>query len=358
MSVNLNISVMTCGACQKKLLLGDEYLQCMVASCGKLYHYACNNRTLSTEDKASWVCPECACASKKGGRNCETVVGTPVNIKNVTLRNQSGGGAKPSPFTSHLSGDDTPASHHLEIQLLREQMCVLTEQLADAVSTIGRYHSALVVCTGRVEALGMRLAELEHADVPRCPSCIGLSRFSSGNADAESGETAGMSDPKSLGGGDQRTYAKSIHMPPNGDDTASDHHSHRGNNKPHAADPNDSAGGEWKTVGPKRQKRQISLRCTAGPTVTTLKAVEYRKYIHLWNMESGADDVRDYLRNLCPNGTSTVEELKSKGDYKSFKLGVPAFYFEKCLSVDVWPENARVKMWLFRRQSGKPNQSQ
>lgn len=350
MCANLNNSVMTCSACQTELLLGDEYLLCMVAACGKLYHYACNNRILSTEEKASWACPECTCAAKKGGQNCETPVGTPVNIKNVALRNLSGSGVKPSAFTTQRSEDDLPVSPHLEIQLLREQMCVLSEQLADAVSTIGRYHSALVVCTGRVEVISKRLAKLEHVDVPRCPSCNKLTQSSPGDAACELDKTRETYDPKINGGGEQRRYAKSLQVLPNGDDATPNHQEYSGNDKPHVAEPNDSAGGEWKTVGPRKQKRQISLRCTAGPTVTTLKAVEYRKHIHLWNMESGADEIRDYLRNLCPNGTCTVEELKSKGDYKSFKLGVPAVYFDSCLSVDVWPENARVKTWLFRRQ--------
>lgn len=61
-------------------------------------------------------------------------------------------------------------------------------------------------------------------------------------------------------------------------------------------------------------------------------------------MALGADEIREYLQQLCPGKNSTVEELKSKGDYKSNKIGVPQELYEKCLSVAVWPENERMKV--------------
>lgn len=96
----------------------------------------------------------------------------------------------------------------------------------------------------------------------------------------------------------------------------------------------------------KRSRRPPSLCGTAGPAVTSLKAVEARSYIHLWNMESSAEEIRDYLRQLCPAGICTVEELTPKGAYKSYKLGIPAVFRESCMSANVWPVNARIKAWI------------
>lgn len=118
------------------------------------------------------------------------------------------------------------------------------------------------------------------------------------------------------------------------------------------------ASGQWRVVDRSKPKRRItSVRCTAGPNVTTLLAVEHRKHIHLWNMVSGVEDIRAYMQTLCPNGTCTVDELKPKGEYKSYKIGVPAKFIDKCLSPEVWPENARVKMWFFRGRSGSEQQN-
>ncbi|KAI5652080.1 hypothetical protein NE865_00418 [Phthorimaea operculella] len=110
--------------------------------------------------------------------------------------------------------------------------------------------------------------------------------------------------------------------------------------------------GPWIDVMPKKRRNQ-SQRCTAGPNITTLKAVEANKIIHLWNMASGPEEVLAYLKTLCPTGKCTVDELKPRGDYKSYKIMVPEVYYDKCLSIDVWPVNARVKPWTSFRHSRK-----
>lgn len=114
-------------------------------------------------------------------------------------------------------------------------------------------------------------------------------------------------------------------------------------------DPNEietSNSNEWTEVRYKRRNNQLSLRCTAGPEVTFLKAIEPRKSIHLWNMESEAADVLRYLQNLWPGKNCSVEELKARGDYKSYKITVPEEIYEKCISSEIWPINARVKTWM------------
>ncbi|KAJ8736331.1 hypothetical protein PYW08_006987 [Mythimna loreyi] len=108
----------------------------------------------------------------------------------------------------------------------------------------------------------------------------------------------------------------------------------------------------WETY-PKKSTNHRWVSGTAGPDITSLKAAKPRKYLHLWNMESTADDVRAYLNQLCPSGSCTVNELKSKGHYRSYKIGIPIDYFETCFSINVWPVNAKIQPWIpFRKRNG------
>ncbi|PZC77614.1 hypothetical protein B5X24_HaOG203170 [Helicoverpa armigera] len=111
----------------------------------------------------------------------------------------------------------------------------------------------------------------------------------------------------------------------------------------------------WSEVVKKPSRRAISIHGAAGPNVTSLKAVEVRKHLHLWNMESTTDEIQKYLHTLCNTDTCTVEELTPKGNYKSFKIGVPLACYDKCYSADVWPVNARIKPWIFYRKSTATN---
>lgn len=346
---------MSCGACQLNLSVGEEYLQCMAPRCGKLYHHQCNNKVLCEAEKAVWVCPECSCAAKRGGRNCDTPVGTPVNIKNVVFRNPSSTGAPtpPQPAPRRASprspGSDVSVSMPIasEIMLLREQITNLTEQLTDAVSTMTRYHSALIASISKVHAISDKLEALDKSMESRCSRAV-VPTFSGvlqGLTDENVGARATHSRREHGSGGDtggMRGGAMSAAARPDDTDRSS-------------SDGGGDAGREWQEVlaKKKKQKRPTSIRCTGGPSITALRAVESRKHIHLWNMVSSAEEVKAYLEELCERHTCTVEELKSRGNYKSFKLGVPDAFYDKCLSADVWPDNARIKMWFFRRQPSK-----
>lgn len=364
MSTSLNNS-MTCGACQTDLLLGEEFLQCMVETCGKLYHNACNNRALSANERATWVCPECTCTIRKGGRNCEMPVGTPLNVKNIALRKPSSGS---STTQQRQRSSETEVSMStsatLEIQLLREQITLLTEQLADAVTTIGQYHSALTICTCKVEAISDKLMALEDSINSRggpLTTAPYVDDLKSSKAPKQRGQThnrIGKGKQHAAGGIIKPVIPKarptneilSAVAAPHEEGPRGIQQSGYRLDSISINDTDDLTSGKWEEPRSKKQRRLTSVRCTAGPNVTTLRAVEDRKHIHLWNMLSGVEEVREYLKNLCPEGTCTVEELKSRGDYKSYKLGVPAACFDRCISADVWPENARVKMWFFPRQ--------
>lgn len=111
-----------------------------------------------------------------------------------------------------------------------------------------------------------------------------------------------------------------------------------------------SIGKVWTEVQRKTTWQALSLHCVAGPAVTSLRVVEPRKqYMHLWNMISRVEDGKKYLYELFPQRVCTVEELKTKNIHKYSKIGVPEECFDRCFSVDIWPENARVKRWVSHR---------
>lgn len=345
---------LVCSGCIKELDVGDEYLQCMSETCGKLYHVLCINKMPTFEDRNTWVCPECCNAFKRGGRNCDIPVGTPVTTKNITIRNRS--------EATFLPPESTGETLVLEMELIRNQMTLLTEQLADAVSTVAKYHVAFTDCSRKLEIVSERLVQLELSSPCLC-RCADSGPLESGkltvlNEKTEEGKHRTLNlvktapttnspivnvDNESLR---KSTYAAVSLESSNGTETTQDVAFTLANER--------AATGEWQEVR-NRKKRFSSVRCTAGPQVTTLRAVEYRRYIHLWNMVSGVDEIRSYLQLLCPEKTCTVEELKPKGEYKSYKIGVPQELYEKCLSAEVWPENARVKAWLFRKPQNKDN---
>lgn len=364
MNSTLNNS-MICGACQTELLLGEEHVVCMAVSCSKVYHYACNGRTLSAEEKAIWVCPECVCAVKKGGSNSETPVGTPHNIKNVALRKQ--------PAYRTLETDEVSMSPLLtqENQLLREQITFLSEQLADTLSTMGRYHSALTTCTDKLQVISERLFKLEHLVAHRdqpTEETIPPNSFSKATKlqKPKKGSESKRGPVKDRSQEEKNAVVACpevfpvdrgpvVDVSPISVTTQEEGSSNVQQFGCCSAkvEQDRTAEEDFVLVQSKKHRRSTSMRGTAGPNVTSLRAVEDLKYIHLWNMVSTADEILAYLQSLDLGGVCTVEELKPKGNYKSYKLGVPAASFKRCMSADLWPDNARIKMWLFRRQSSK-----
>ncbi|XP_047984428.1 uncharacterized protein LOC125224952 [Leguminivora glycinivorella] len=150
-----------CQACQDEFKVGEEYLQCRVEMCRKLYHHGCSGKTIMLEERDNWVCPECCIKYKQVGRNCETPVGTPTTMKNVMVRNRSD-----VSFSTQSSGADGTQMMN-ELQQLRVQIGQLKGELANAVSTITRYQAVIEDCAAKFEATNERLMNLELAS--GCP---------------------------------------------------------------------------------------------------------------------------------------------------------------------------------------------
>lgn len=120
---------------------------------------------------------------------------------------------------------------------------------------------------------------------------------------------------------------------------------------------------DWIEVRRKRTRSSLSgvLRGTAVPGTTSLCAAERWKYLHLYYVQEGTSEeqVRDHLQSICGSDTCTVETLKSRGRYASFKLGVTARNAENVMSSKNWAEGICVKPWRqnFRaKESKKPDE--
>lgn len=351
-----------CYVCTAELAVGEKYLQCMATSCGKLYHQSCVKKTNLTRDEMdTWVCPDCYNERNIGARSSDFPVSAPVTAINVVTRNKNG-------TATPVSSSDDSISVTLEFQQMRYQMSTLSEQLSAAMSTIAQYQIALSEWAIKFEAVNLRLGELEKASGPcKCsqtavpPSNTAKSdrkpnprrkRKSNNRRVLPPGPTEGTSEP---GSSLDRVLAEPLEdvlrlSPPCDQGSVQEDRTLIRNEELE-----DASAGKWQTVG-KPAKRFSSVRCTAGPGVTPLRAVEYRKYIHLWNMLSGVDEIRAYLKSLNPGVTCIVEELKPKGEYKSYKIGVPPALFDQLLSDSVWPDNARIRPWLFRKPRSNGSQ--
>lgn len=360
-----NSAEMICHACATELAVGEEYLQCMVKNCGKLYHYLCTNKKLTLKEKDTWVCPECCIEHKKTGRNCETPVGTPITIKNISNREKS---------RTPLQPPKSPGEIAPEIQLLRDQMSMLSEQLTKVVCVVAQYQTALADYTKKFEYVNDRLCNIELGAVRLCECSksavsapVGGIRVTP-RSKRKSKPSRRRKTSKQTGNETRDVMVEDVSLaqeetheplPPDVPPLASSGEQSVIGDETKSMDSDtrkDGATGDWQ-VSRNRKKRFSSVRCTAGPDVTSLRAVEYRKYIHLWNMVSGADEIREYLQSLGPGSVCTVDELRPKGEYRSFKIGVPPNLYEECLSAGVWPDNARIRPWLFRRPQGFGNSS-
>lgn len=98
-------------------------------------------------------------------------------------------------------------------------------------------------------------------------------------------------------------------------------------------------------------------RGTAAPGATPLCAAERLSQLHLYYVQEGttAEQVRSHLTSICSSDVCTVEVLKSRGNYSSFKLGVPSKCSELVLSPNNWAKDICIKPWRqnFRGGNGK-----
>uniref|UniRef100_A0A2A4JG69 PHD-type domain-containing protein n=1 Tax=Heliothis virescens TaxID=7102 RepID=A0A2A4JG69_HELVI len=339
---------MNCSACHENIDNVEESLRCTRDSCGKLYHPICTGKkSLLAVDIDSWICPECYCAVKRGGDNSFTPVG-PKQDPNITHRKKATTNTTMS--TDYLVENDATAP---DMYALCSEISVLKELLNKALLLISSHEEKLSKYTFQVEQLNKRLEKYEKDGV----QLNDISQMQHNHASPSPSpspssvpETAKQSDQQS----DQRVAKKqqrkrqdkrvvndqTFHVNtqldiPKVDQVATDKQTPNNSEvvivsqQPISCAGNDSGDGEWTVVKKRNSRQRPSPLCgAADPGRINLKAKEIRKYLHLWNMASCVDEVRQYITHLCPTANCSIDELTARGDYKSYKIGVAAAFYD------------------------------
>lgn len=253
----------------------------------------------------------------------------------------------------------------ISMKLLFEHVLALGGQLENVIASINLCHDKMDECSSKIDMLDERLQAIEATTgtnqcLPRChceysneqndiPKKSKIRRKRRGSK-ATPEATVVSTSPPELNDNDTPSLQSNVVPSPLPDapipqlENKNSSDAEVGNSS-EQSDGDSAEDGTTEWVEVRYKHRSASRLCTAGPDVTSLKAVEPRKFIHLWNMMSGVDDIRNYLQKLCGTENCTVDELKPRGNYKSYKIGVPEEFYKTCISIDTWPINARVKAW-------------
>lgn len=398
---------MICSACRSDIdnKNGEIYLFCTKDSCNKLYHLLCTGE--KNPNKSTWVCPECCCLSKKGGDNSLTPVGASKKTRdpNITIRKKAPVCvATPKSDVSELPNLDVNKEIFLEIRSLKTEIIILKDNISKAVGLIAKYETKLDAYVHKVDTLNNKLEEgntksgfsvnqpcpVEHPPMPIEPRAADPARTTGSSAsdidiskstsvvtdairvsasndkldviNAEQKEKVVQSEPKNKSDYQQWTEVRN-------------RKSHRltsfgGTPRPaktslKAAETRmECVGDEVLQRQPTRNSTPNVLRGTATPGSTLLEASERIKYLHLFYVKEGTseDQVREHIKTICTicaDDHFTVDALKSRGRYASFKIGVPFKWSERLLCPQNWAEDICIKPWrqLFRGKNERQEAS-
>lgn len=395
---------MLCYACKTPFDEGEEELRCMVSGCANCFHVACVTAVNLTADaKKDWACPQCRCSVPKGGDCSRTPVGaSKIRATNITLRKKSSAQEQISTGTTEQFA--LPSVEFLEvmqeIRQVRLDMALMKDMVGQVTSIMVQYDLKLNALNTQLAAMCSQakapvvtddLAQpTEHLSLPAQPTeHVPLPTQPAGHLPLPAQPTKHLLLPvqpkehlllpaqpiehqllPAHPTEHRPMYATVLATKLSPKKTASEDLNKQLSVEPQMRTTNRQAvrapGGKITDDMKKsavqvdaeenqghsgRMQRPTSICCIGSPTAISLKAVERRRFIHLWNMVSGLEEVRAYVKELCPTGTCIVEELNPKGDYKSYKIGIPDAHYEKFFTAEAWPDNARLKAWTpFRGQ--------
>ncbi|KAJ8711701.1 hypothetical protein PYW08_008655 [Mythimna loreyi] len=388
-STTSHLSGTICHACSDIIDKNDLHLICNTKACHNSLHLSCIQKgNTPYKDITSWICMECACKIEIINDVSLACSQNEIRDPNVTLRKKQSS-ATVLHEDQHLPTGELTS----EIRYLRQEVLSLSEQLCQAMSCITSYHDKLELFSNQITTLDEKLKYYEdkQADICNSPvtetdspvSTITTTKTAARKKSKKSKltrQTKSLYGSESTPGSVTEQNHKSQHtlpqtlilqtplnqtspvLPPavpsvtppapSSVQLRPDFCSARDTPPVLHQEPVITPKKVWGTQ-PKKSSNHRWVSGTAGPDITSLKAAEERKYLHLWNMESTADDVRSYLNQLCPSGSCTVDELKPKGHYRSYKIGIPVDYFETCFSINVWPINAKIQPWIpYRKRNG------
>ncbi|KAF9797199.1 hypothetical protein SFRURICE_006181 [Spodoptera frugiperda] len=324
---------MNCSACYNIIDDDEGVLRCSRENCGKLYHPMCTGvRSLMNVDIDMWTCPECRCAIKRGGNNSFTPVGAKQD-PNVTIRKNTST-LPTNNFVKYVDVDSNNAfasqMHDLRTEIHENKLEVYAIQVKQLNEKLEKYEkpdiqSAAPRDVRKVNSCSTKLTSTKPTTAKQQP----VQKVDNSQQLQQSSQQPKSIDAKPT----SQTLDHSVFTVPSQEcDTDDD--------------------GDWTEVKKRSSKRRHQpLHGTADPQSIKLKAIEIRRYCHFWNMASNVDEVREYLSQLYPTTTCSVEELNARWDYKSYKIGVPVESYASIYSAEIWPLNARIKPWINYKRS-------
>ncbi|XP_028167839.1 uncharacterized protein LOC114358153 isoform X2 [Ostrinia furnacalis] len=378
-----------CAGCRGRIDDGGAFMQCV--KCKKIYDILCANftetmfLTLSPEFKNTWICVECRSKIPKTDNSH-----TPIRHYNlhdmsissdcpdismsspdrVTVR----AGARYAQVTKQNDPDPVKnildcmqatllkelkkAQDEFEARLtekistvLTEQFSVLKSELLDKISDLTMKVTDL---EKKIEDMGTSSTRPEKTKVPKVSRAINIIP---GSTNPSLKQIINKPKPSDKQEGRRNTGATNGTPTRNLSATQNTQTPISGKKDEEADD------GGWIQVRRKRAHTSLPgvLRGTAVPGATSLCAAERWRYLHLYYVQEGTtvEQVRTHLKSICDSDICTVEALKPRGRYASFKLGVPAKYAENVMSSNNWAEDICVKPWRqsFRVKESKKSES-
>lgn len=336
--------------CQKSIGRRDEPVKC--STCIDKFHERCilpsSGNAMSEEDKKYWVCPSCVSKKPREAKNDST----PVRRKIETIP------------TMVVADSELGAPTGVSEDNLRR---IIKQELSEAYGSMIR---DLVDSVRKLETANEQLLQLVR-DLSK-PSQLHQTDATGANTKLDARTQQKRGRPK--------TAAAALKMPPPPTGKKETVTTEQLNKTPptvecpimekvlpkdpevisvgpvltqHHSHDDSSSEGEWKTVTKRRRSMNV-LKGTAAPGTTLLEAAERKSFLHLYFVKTGtsADVISEHLKTICPTDSCSVEVLKPRGDYASFKLGVPAKNVSLYMSVEHWAEDVHIKEWQtgFRKQ--------
>lgn len=344
---------MNCAACSTAVLSDEEFMQCTHDECNKLYHLLCTGVNKLPDSPGSWVCPECRCATKRGGDNSSTPVGSTKKPRdpNITCRLKI-----PTPRLEEIQ----PAEQinlSADIHGLRQEISLLKEQLGLALKAIMTYESKLETYANHVQVLHTKIVEAEtrctlfatsvNASISPKPP-IGPTEPSpklppnkppqtrKQKRAQESTPSAQVPVQKLQDAGVPLGATSVLQNPRNGScETEA------------VASKNVDV---WTTVN-----RLSEVKKGENKAIKSIVAVERKKHLHVWFLhpDTTVEALTDHVKSVCKSSEVKVDKIKPKNkrDYSSFIIGVPESAYERISTGAVWPVNAEFGEWMWFRKN-------
>lgn len=355
------MSAVICSGCTNDI---DPRRHLLCSLCEDSYCLECANvseqsyyntlNTLNAEHKSKWKCPVC-CSCQPRGDNSNTPVGIHVNLcadnENITMRR--GPLNQPKCVMDNTLLDESVNTFALR-ELIREELSValcdnLAEKLSQAI--VGKIEIAINSALGNLTTLISSIVEdklkvLDGAGAMNSevsnnsePSKIAtqkpaVSKTKNTKAPSLSRKNAGGESTKQLS---QAVPERAIEANVNS-----------------AVEPScdvvlveDPKENPWTVV--KNKKRRSRVMCgSAAPGTSQLEASERVRHLHLYYVKAGTsvEQIRLHLNTVCNSSeVFSIESLKARGNYASFKLTVTWSSADKVMASETWPQGVCIKPW-------------